>query len=152
MGKNVVIKLGSAENINSMIGLGDHWAEDFEIEDYDHDQWTEIVRAYSIYTDHRSLVFYNNLNKPAGFLLGCITKIPHNGKMVAQIHYMYLLPDFFNHENLYELHREFQEWAQGFQAQEITAPDFYPLPDEYQEFFKDLEYKTGLPTQIKGLA
>lgn len=146
-----MIKLGSAENINSMVNLGDQWAEEFGIEDFDRDQWTEIVRNYSIYVDHKSLVFFNNVNKPVGLLLGSVTKIPHSGRMVGQIHYLYLLPDFFSHENLYELHSAFLEWAKTFEIEEITAPDFYPLPEAYQEFFDDLEYQKGLSIQSKGL-
>lgn len=147
-----MIKPGGIENINSLISMGDFWADEFDIEDFDIDQWREIVRSYSIYVDHRCLCFYNDLNKPVGMLLGAMTRIPHSGRMIGQIHYVWLSPDHATDANLYQLHSEFATWAQGFNAQAITAPDFYPLTANYQRFFQDLGYETGLPVQIKGLA
>ena len=147
-----MIKVGGVDNINYLIAMGDLWAQEFAIEDFDVDQWREIVRAYSIYVDHRSLCFYDELNKPVGMLLGAMTRIPHSGRMVGQIHYIWLTPDHCTNANLYQLHSEFETWAQGFSAQEITAPDFYPVTETYQDFFQDMGYKTGLPVQIKGLA
>lgn len=146
-----MIRPGAADNINSLVSLGDFWADEFEIADYDQEQWREIVRAYSIYVDHASLLFYNSVNKPVGLLLGSVVRIPHSGRMIGQIHYMYMLPEHAEHDNLYQLHQAFEEWAQGFQVVEIAAPDFYPLPVGYQEFFRELGYQTGGSQQIKGL-
>lgn len=147
-----MIKTTSPLNINYVIAMGELWAQEFEIEDFDPDQWHEIVRSYSIYVDHHCVCFYDDLNKPVGMLLGAMARIPHSGRMVGQIHYVWLNSDHATDANFYQLHSEFETWAKGFEAQEITAPDFYPLTDNYQRFFEDLGYQAGLSVQTKGLA
>ena len=146
-----MIKLGDPGTINDLAWLGSEWAKDFNIEDFDEDSWLELVRGYSIYVDYHAAVMYNNLNQPVGFLLGAIVKVPHNKKMTGQIHYMYVLPKHADHETFYELHSEFVEWAKTFQVTEISAPDFYTIPDEYMNFIKDIGYESGYITYIKGI-
>lgn len=147
----MMIKTVGPENINYVIAMGELWAEEFEIEDFDPEQWREIVRAYSIYVDHRCVCFYNDLNKPVGMLLGSIVRIPHSGRMVGQIHYIWLLPEHWSHDTLYQLHSDFETWVRGFLAQEITAPDFYSMPEQYRIFFEDMGYELCRSVQSKGL-
>lgn len=147
-----MIKLGNPDTVNHLIYLGLEWAKDAAMKDFDEDEWRATVRGYSIYVDHRSLCFYDALNKPAGFLLGAVTKIPHSGVMVGQIHYVYLKPEHCTYENFYQLHEEFRNWAESFGVKQLTAPDFYQLPDEYDEFFIDLGFEESTYQKIKGLA
>jgi len=60
-------------------------------------------------------------------------------------------PQALTHAALWELHSEFESWAESFQVQEIAAPDFYSIPDAYLEFFKEIGYESGYVTYNKGI-
>ena len=135
-----MIKPGSTDNINYLISIGEDMADDFNIDDFNLDAWSEMVRKYSIYNDRTSLVFYNNLNTPAGLLLGKVAPIPHSGVIFAEIDYIYLMPEFLNHENLYELHTSFLDWANNYKIKSVKISNLYNMPGEYLDFFSDIGF------------
>lgn len=147
-----MIKTGSIDHFNDLLPLGNRWADEFEIENYVEDAWLEMTRHYIIHVDQAVLVFCDNLNRVKGFVFGVVHRIPHSTEMVAQIHYIYLTPEHCTHDNLYELHQGFVDWARTFNVVDITAPDFYRLPDQYIKFFDEVGYQQEYTILHKGLA
>lgn len=146
-----MIKLGTPDNINSLVILGEEWAAELEIPEFDSDRWLSSVRMYSILSDHYCSVFYDNLNKPQGFVMGCFSLLPHTISGIGQLHYIYLRPNFLSDDNLYELHSSFVTWLQDFKPSRILAPDVYDIPDTYQSFLENIGYEPGYTTQFKGM-
>ena len=146
-----MIEICGPDNVDEILNLGHVWADEMNVDDYDHESWLKSIRRYSIYDGACCFLLRNNLNQCVGFIVGGADQVPHTGEIVSQIHYMFVCSQWLEHDQLSELHEAFVTWAQRTNAVSIMAPSAYDLPEEYQEFFQESGYQTGTSVMAKGL-
>lgn len=146
-----MIKQCDISDINQIIELGESWAEQYQHSGYDQTAWHNLVRSYCIHDNCIWLNFYNEENKIKGFMAGSASIVPGQNCVNTQIQLIFLAEGYQDHENLYELHRNFQDWSKKYNCVSIMAPLMFYQPEYVDNFFQELGYTQGPVLMYKGI-
>lgn len=136
-----MIKNCGLEHIDQVIALGQSWAQELEIEDYQEECWRQAVRNYGIYQHLRLLVLTDTWDTVQGFMAGAVSPAPHSGEVTAQIHYAWIRPEQADFQTFLELHSAFESWAREAGATMILKPSAYEIRGPQEDWFHDLNYR-----------
>jgi hypothetical protein len=113
-------------------------------QEYDENSVIDTIRTHTSGWDKCWFNAYQN-TRPVGFIAGYLSETPWNkGIVLANIMFIYLLPEHRNMDNFNELLKEFESWAQLCEAKQICAGDIGINNQEYQTLYEHFDFKRQL--------
>lgn len=113
-------------------------------EEYDENSMIDTVRNYTIRNQYVWFNMYEG-QRPVGFIAGFISATPWNKDLlVANISFVYLLTSHRSMDNFKSLYSKFEEWANSFEAYQITGGDIGINVDRSQRLYEHLGFKPVL--------
>lgn len=132
----MIIREMEPREIDLVINLFQHYAEQALIADIDDDRLLATIKQYCI----RPNLFFNIAcwgQRPVGVIGGFLSEDPVEPEVTATIQFNYLLPDYATVDNYSLLIERFRAWSQQFNCRQMRAIDIgtnmHRLTEVYQQ-------------------
>jgi|TARA_R110000822_G_scaffold190302_3_gene329094 GNAT superfamily N-acetyltransferase len=112
------------------------------------DTWDQgsIVDSIRHRTIHPEFCYFNIFDnaRPIGFITGAVTQAAWNHEIFyGHVEYIYVLEEKRSMRVFQQLIDEFETWAKGFGATQITAGDIGINPERTRKLYQSIGFKEG---------